>query len=207
MALTPLAVAALGLLSERPMHPYEMFQTLIARGEDRLVKVRPGTLYHAVERLRDAGFVSTVGTGRAGNRPERTTYEITADGRTELRNWVRTTVAEPVDEFPRFPVAIAEVHNLPADEAADLLERRLVLLRGDEVVYADVVDRMNGKGIEERYGLDIEYLRAVLAAEIAWLGGLIHRLRSGDIDWPDASGLPAPSGAVAPDVTSKGRMS
>ena len=40
--LTPLAVAALALLAEGPTHPYEMYQTLVQRSEDRLVKVRPG---------------------------------------------------------------------------------------------------------------------------------------------------------------------
>ena len=43
--LTPLGVASLALLAEEPMHPYEMYQLLMARHEDRLVKVRPGTLY------------------------------------------------------------------------------------------------------------------------------------------------------------------
>ena len=30
-SLTPLAFAALGLLAEAPMHPYEMFQTMLQR--------------------------------------------------------------------------------------------------------------------------------------------------------------------------------
>ena len=42
--LTPLGLAALALLAERPMHPYEMYQTLVHRREDRNVKVRPGSL-------------------------------------------------------------------------------------------------------------------------------------------------------------------
>ena len=63
-ALTPLGVAALSLLVEEPMHPYEMYQLLIARHEDRLVKVRPGTLYHAVGRLEDQGLVTATGTDR-----------------------------------------------------------------------------------------------------------------------------------------------
>ena len=37
----PLAFAVLGSLSERPMHPYEMYQTLLQRREDYLVKIRP----------------------------------------------------------------------------------------------------------------------------------------------------------------------
>src|SRR6478752_4124160 len=83
-ALTPLGLAALSLLVEEPMHPYEMFQLLIARHEDRLVKVRPGTLYHAVGRLEEQGLVAATGTDREGNRPERTTYKISAAGREAL---------------------------------------------------------------------------------------------------------------------------
>ena len=70
-SLTPLGVAALSLLVEEPMHPYEMYQLLVARHEDRLVKVRPGTLYHAVGRLEEQGLVEATGTEREGNRPER----------------------------------------------------------------------------------------------------------------------------------------
>ena len=51
MQLKPLCAVALVLLCEKPMHPYEMFQTLRTRGDDRLVKVRPGSLYRSVERL------------------------------------------------------------------------------------------------------------------------------------------------------------
>ena len=50
-SLAPIAILILGLLAERPMHPYEMFQLTIDRREDRLLKVRPGTMYHTVDRL------------------------------------------------------------------------------------------------------------------------------------------------------------
>ena len=49
--LTPLALAVLRLLHERPMHPYEMHQLVRDRGTDFAIKVRAGSLYHAVERL------------------------------------------------------------------------------------------------------------------------------------------------------------
>jgi DNA-binding PadR family transcriptional regulator len=75
--LTPLGVSVLALLRERPMHGYEMFQTLVARREDRIVKVRPGSLYHVVYRLAQEKLIRQTSTGRAGNRPERTIFEIT----------------------------------------------------------------------------------------------------------------------------------
>ena len=55
--LMPLGIAALALLTERPMHPYEMYQILLLRKEDRIVKVRPGSLYHAVNKLEEGGLV------------------------------------------------------------------------------------------------------------------------------------------------------
>ncbi len=59
--LTPLAVSALALLNEHPMHPYEMYQSLLERHKDRIVKVRPGSLYHTVERLHAADLVEITG--------------------------------------------------------------------------------------------------------------------------------------------------
>ncbi|WFR72123.1 PadR family transcriptional regulator [Prescottella defluvii] len=97
---TPLGISVLALSFERPMHPYEMCQLLVARRKDRIVKVRPGSLYHAVERLERDGLVEVVGTDRQGNRPERTTYEITVAGRRAVRERVAEIVAAPVPSTP-----------------------------------------------------------------------------------------------------------
>lgn len=112
--LTPLGISALSLLVEEPMHPYEMYQPLMARHEDRLVKVRPGTLYQAVGRLAERGLVETAGIDREGNRPERTTYRITPAGREALTERLQDMLAQPVNEYPTFPLAVAEAYNLPA---------------------------------------------------------------------------------------------
>ena len=77
-SLTPLAVAALALLAEGPTHPYEMYQLASVRRGDQLVKIKPGSLYHTVSRLEKQELLASIGTDREGNRPERTTYEITA---------------------------------------------------------------------------------------------------------------------------------
>ncbi|HEY8282618.1 MAG TPA: PadR family transcriptional regulator, partial [Leifsonia sp.] len=114
-SLTPLGVAALALLVERPMHPYEMYQTLVQRSEERVVKVRPGSLYHTVDRLAASGLVRATGTEREGNRPERTTYEITERGSLALSERVAEILGTPVNEYPEFPLALGEAHNLPVE--------------------------------------------------------------------------------------------
>jgi DNA-binding PadR family transcriptional regulator len=181
--LTPLALAALGLLAEGPMHPYEMFQTMIARSDDRNVKVRPGTLYHQVGRLTELGFATEMGIERAGNRPERTRYAITDDGRAALDDGLRRMVAEPADEFPAFHLALSELENLAADDAVDVLDQRIAALCAQLAAYRDGLDAVRAKDLAERYWLDVSYVHAMLTAQIEWLRVLVDRIRTGDLPW------------------------
>jgi len=181
--ITPLAVSALALLAERPMHPYEMYQTLVHRSEDRIVKVRPGSLYHTIERLEKHGFVRATGTEREGNRPERTTYAPTDAGLTALAERVGEMLATPVNEYPEFPVAIAEAHNLARQTVIELLTRRLSALRADQEFLEAGVATLEAKRLEPKYWLDVRYLLAMGRAEVDWLEALLHDIRSGAITW------------------------
>jgi DNA-binding PadR family transcriptional regulator len=183
--LTPLAVAALALLAEGPTHPYEMYQTLVLRSEDRLVKVRPGSLYHTVDRLARQGLVRAIGTEREGNRPERTTYEITGDGTLLLGQRVADIIATPVNEYPEFPLGLGEAHNLPLDTVIDLLRRRVGLIRADITVLDEAVGALRAKELPAKYWLDVRYLRAMAEAEAATLEALIDDLVSGAISWDE----------------------
>jgi DNA-binding PadR family transcriptional regulator len=181
--LTPLAFSALGLLNEGPMHPYEMFQTMVKRHEDRNVKVRPGTLYHQVGRLTELGYAEVVGTERDGNRPERTTYAITPAGRQALRDGLRRMVAEVAEEYPVFHLALGEIENLPRDEAVDAVRARVAALEQEHGFLGEGLDHMREIGLPERFWIDVSYVRAMLSAQIDWLTATVDRISSGDIPW------------------------
>ena len=184
-SLTPLAVAALALLAEGPTHPYEMYQTLVMRSEDRLVKVRPGSLYHTVDRLARQGLVRATGTEREGNRPERTTYEITEEGTLALGERVADIIATPVNEFPEFPLGLGEAHNLPLETVIDLLRKRVGLLRADIALLDDGIRRVTAKELPAKYWLDVRYLRTMAEADASALEALIDDLDSGSISWDE----------------------
>src|SRR5258707_9333555 len=114
--LSTLALAVLRLLRERPMHPYEVHQLIRDRSIDYVIKVRAGSLYHAVERLHRLGLVAPVETGREGRRPERTVYAITDAGRDEYLANLRDLVRYPQDEYPGFAAAIQMLRTLDRDE-------------------------------------------------------------------------------------------
>ena len=179
-----LGISALALLAERPMHPYEMYQLLIQRHEDRVVKVRPGSLYHKVHWLESHGLVRSMTTEREGNRPERTIYEITAAGRETLARRVSEILAVPVNEYPVFPLAIGEAHNLPLDTVIELLSRRLALLEADLEELDDAIRGAETKKVNPAYLLNGSYSHAIQTAEVQWLRQLLSNLRTNVIPWP-----------------------
>ncbi len=183
---TPLGIAVLALLNERPMHPYEMFQLLVERHQDRVVKVRPGSLYHTVERLADAELVRVTGTDRAGNRPERTTYAITAAGRAALTGRVGELLRAPVNEYPSFLVALGEAHNLDRQTVATLLRERAKHLQAQIDELTEWISGARRMGVDEAYWLAADYERAQQRAERGWLRRLADRIESKELPWPRA---------------------
>ena len=71
------------------MHPYEILQILKARHKDDVLVLRRGSLYHAIRRLEQDGFILALETTREGRRPERTTYQLTPDAPAALIQWLR----------------------------------------------------------------------------------------------------------------------
>lgn len=183
MTLTPLAVNVLALLWERPMHPYEMYRLMIDRHTEELLKLRTGSLYHTVARLAADELVAAVGTDRAGGRPERTTYEVTERGREAMLDWVRAELATPAAEYPRFPVALSEAHNVRREEAVALLSERIEAIETETAALRAVFER-TAVAVPEAYVLGAHYLFDMRTAEVSWLRRLVQRIEDKELAWP-----------------------
>lgn len=188
-SLPPLAVLVLGLVIERPMHPYDMVQTAVARREDRLAAIRAGSLYHAVARLEAQGHIEIHDVVREGNRPERTIYAITDQGREAYLAAVSTMLGTAPAEYPQLFMALALAHDLPRERAADLLEERIEAMKAEQADLKGAHDHARTAGVPEMFFLDGGCRLATLATQIDWLCGLVERLRSGDIGWLDDPGF------------------
>ncbi|MEU0096869.1 PadR family transcriptional regulator [Kribbella sp. NPDC006257] len=181
--LTPLAIAVLALLNEQPMHAYEMYQLLLARHQDRMLKLRLGSLYHTVERLAGHGLIRVTGTERAGNRPERTTYAITPAGTSALDARIRTGIEKYEYEYPLFPVVLSEAHNLEAEDAVAGLRRRVEQLQAAVEEVEAIIAEATARGVPEEYWIVADFQRAQLVSERDWLTALIERIESEDLAW------------------------
>src|SRR5699024_6335832 len=109
----PLALAVLTLLSEESMHPYEISTTLKQRRKEDSIKLNFGSLYSVVESLEKRGLIEVRGAQREGNRPERTIYGVTEEGRQLMRSWLGEMLSTPAKEFPQFEAALSLMPALP----------------------------------------------------------------------------------------------
>jgi DNA-binding PadR family transcriptional regulator len=182
--LTSLGISVLALLRERPMHGSEMFQTLVQRDADRIVKVRPGSLYHVVDRLTEEKLIRRAATARDGKRPERAIYEITDAGAEALAKRVRQLIATPVHEFPLFVVALAEVDTLDSDAAANAVDDRVGAL---EARAAEIMALRDAGVTPDAYLVALDYLLAMMQTELSWLREFAGSLRSGQLEWRQAA--------------------
>ncbi|MFT3860233.1 PadR family transcriptional regulator [Micropruina sp.] len=180
--LTPLSVLVLAVLREGDMHPYEMIRLMRQRHDDRLASITNGTVYHTVARLQKLGLLAELGVDREGNRPERTTYTLTGDGRAIVSEWVRRELPR-IDRPDQFRVALAEAHNLDRAEVLELLQRRRLALRQQHDYHQLGRLKAAERAVPEQYLVEVERQAALLTADLHWLDSLIHQLAADEIAW------------------------
>lgn len=191
----PLALAVLACFFERPMHPYEVAQTLRARAKHESIRLNYGSLYGVVEALEKRGLIRARETVRAGRRPERTIYEITGPGLREMADWLSELVAAPVKEYLQFEAALSLLPALPPDEALAALRQRLETLAMEIAVLDGAVGAAQAHGMPRLFALESEYVQVLRRAELDYVEGLVKDIESGELTGIDQwRGWYAPGG-------------
>nr|WP_206439823.1 PadR family transcriptional regulator [Streptomyces scabichelini] len=168
------------LLMEKPMHPYEIAQTLRRRGKDTTTKINYGSLYTVVQNLEKHGFVEVAEVQRQGRRPERTLYGITDAGREEASEWLSDLLAVPAREYPIFETALSLMGILHPDEVVRLLEERLNSLevqaasaRGGLAKLYETLPRI--------FLVETEYQLHMVEAQAEWVRGFLKEVEEGTL--------------------------
>ena len=178
----PLALAVLSCLYERPMHPYEVAQTLRHRAKHESIRLNYGSLYNVVEGLEKRGFIRVTETVREGRRPERTVYEITETGSREFVDWLSALVTTPVKEYLQFEAALSLLPGLPPAEAAALLRQRSHELEHRLLSSRLTLENMAKAGLPRLFVIENEYMEALMAAELDYVQTLVKEIEDGTLD-------------------------
>ncbi|MCX5046933.1 MULTISPECIES: PadR family transcriptional regulator [unclassified Streptomyces] len=176
----PLALAVLVTLWQKPMHPYEIAQTLRRQGKDTSTKINYGSLYTVVQSLEKHGFVEVTDVERQGNRPERTVYGLTEAGREEMTEWLSDLVAVPAKEYPIFETALSLVGALPPDEVVRLLEERLNSLEVQAASARGALAKLY-ETLPRLFLIETEYQLHMIEAQAEWVRGFLEEIRKGSL--------------------------
>ncbi|HET7418837.1 MAG TPA: PadR family transcriptional regulator [Candidatus Dormibacteraeota bacterium] len=181
--LSPLALSILELLSERPMHPYELAHTMRERHHDEFIRLNFGSLYHTVEVLERNGWIVPAEREKEGRRPERTVYHLTEPGRRVLLQVVGDTVSEPRREYLHFSAGLMFMHHLDAKEAARRLEQRSQALREKITKLSQILDELHAGGHTRLTVIELEHKIAMLQAERSWVEKITREIADGKLEW------------------------
>lgn len=179
-----MALAVLATVVQRPMHRYEMASVMRARGKDRDMDIKWGSLYTVVANLEKNGLLEAIDVTRQGARPERTVYQITDAGRDELVAWARELIAEPKAEHTRFVAGLSVLAVLTPQGVIELLRRRLErLTRSVEELTAQLEEASD---VPRLFLIEDEYRIAMTRAEADWTRSLLNELSAGTFPHLDA---------------------
>jgi DNA-binding PadR family transcriptional regulator len=175
----PLALAVLGCLSERPMHPYEISTTLRSRGKEQSIKLNYGSLYSVVESLQKHGLIAARETTREGRRPERTVYEITPSGQEEFEDWLAELLSTPVRDFTSLEAGLSLMPGLPPDEVVRLLTERVERLEMELRALDAGLAVAGERGLPDLFLVETRYRRCLLTAEMDFVTTLAQDIHAG----------------------------
>ena len=173
-----MALAVLATVMPRPMHRYEIASLMRAHGKEQDMDVKWSSLYTVVRNLEKHGFLEVVGTTRQGSRPERTIYQITEAGRSELLDWTRELLSTPVSEHPSFAAGLSVQMLLPPVEVTELLRARLSRLEETISTRRAELAKVQ-KDVPRLFLIEDEYALAMIEAELAWVRARHEELVAG----------------------------
>ncbi|RAT94094.1 PadR family transcriptional regulator [Brevibacillus sp. Leaf182] len=123
------------LLKSGPMSGYEIQQKMISAKTDKWAYVQPASIYHALKKLDQEGFVALETLEQTGNR-SKAIYSITAEGKQELKRLLvnafqNSSVLFPTDLY----TALTFMDEAELDDIILALEKQQLAI---QKVYEDL---------------------------------------------------------------------
>ncbi len=197
--MSSIRVFILGTLATSgPLHGHQIRAQAQTDRTELWADVQVGSLYGALKRLANEGLVREVRTERVGNRPERTVYEITPDGRRALSTVRDQALRQLAHHNDPFDLALAQSRDLAEEDLTRIVANRLAGLRVEEAslrhrtetadIYLNEAERMVMRHLVER-----------AAAEVRWHEELLDRMPKVAADFRD--GIDGPPRSAEPAST------
>jgi DNA-binding PadR family transcriptional regulator len=181
---SPLAMTVLAFLAEAPMHAYRMHELIKQRGKDSVVNVaQRNSVYQTIARLLRTDLIRVQQTLQDEGRPERVVYEITEQGSQTLSRWLKDMLAEPGNEFPEFPAALAFLPVLAPKDVSRQLQQRVATLETRLAEAQASVKQAMEHGLPRLFLIEEDYKITMIRTELGWVRKLVAELDAKELNW------------------------
>jgi len=185
------------LAASGPLHGHQIRQQAQTDHTEAWTDIQVGSVYGALKRLANEGLVREVRTERIGNRPERTVYEITIEGRRALAAVRYAALRELDRHYDPFDLALAQSRDIAEEDLEQIVSHRLA---GLQVQLASLRHQAEAADphVNEAERMVLQHLIERAEAEVRWHTELAARLPKITADF--RAGVGAPQQTHDPDV-------
>jgi DNA-binding PadR family transcriptional regulator len=166
----------LGLLQDRPLYGYEIKQIIEEHMGD-WTSIAFGSIYFALDKLADEGFVEKVATEQHGNRPSRSVYQVTPAGRDEFLRLLRETWQTVQRDYYDIDICLFFLDRLSLDEVRGYLEARLARMEKSlGYLFTHETEQFQDPRVPPQARAIFNHTRAHLKSEVEWTRELLASL-------------------------------
>lgn len=120
----PAEYTLLGLLKERPMHGYEMFQQFTKGTIGQIIHLEMSQMYAFLKKLTALAYIEA-DLEPQGIRPPRKIFHLTQEGERVFLQWLKEPVEKPRDIRILFLLKLYFVQRFQPGQQVPLIERQI----------------------------------------------------------------------------------
>ncbi|MBN2062134.1 MAG: PadR family transcriptional regulator [Deltaproteobacteria bacterium] len=121
--LSKITTLVLGLISEKPMNPYEIQKIIETAQMKKIYSMSSSSIYATIRMLKRNKYISGKKI-KEGSMPEKTVYSATVKGNKILQKTLAYNMSEPENLFSEFDVSIVFLCHLRKEHALSELKKR-----------------------------------------------------------------------------------
>ena len=175
-------VLVLGVLLKQPMHGYEVRRELESWNAEQWANIAYGSIYFSLAKMADEHLVQIVSTDDRGNRPARTVYGITEQGRREFERQLRELWWEYRPAIDPFRVALSFMNCLPRVELLAALHHRASGLRSTLEAFPYAIEGRLRDSAAPRHLAEVLRLAAAhIETQLCWVDATIAKVEQDEL--------------------------
>jgi DNA-binding PadR family transcriptional regulator len=164
----------------QPLHGYEL-KHIIEEAMGDWTSIAFGSIYFALRKLSEEGFIEKVATEKEGGRPSRDLYQITEAGQEEFLRLLRGVWSGVERQYHAIDIGLMFMQALPVEEILGYLRGRVAQL---EAILQHVEEHREETLVREEVPRVVEAIfdhgLAHFRSELAWTKTLLEKVEGGE---------------------------